>query len=121
MAEPSDATGLVPTLRVRVAGDTVSFDLSVANGGDAPVTLTFATSQRYDFVVVDESGAEVWRWSADRMFGQALSEVALPVRGVLAYHGSWYPKTRGRFRAVARLMSTNHPIRIEAEFEEPAE
>jgi hypothetical protein len=120
MAEPSDATGLVPTLRVHVAGDTVSFDLSVANGGDAPVTLTFATSQRYDFVVVDASGTEVWRWSADRMFTQAISESTVPPGGVVEYHERWRTAAPGAYRVEGRLVSTDHPLELRAEFEVPA-
>jgi len=120
VAEPSDGVELVPTLRVRVVVDTVFFDLVVANGGTEVATLAFGTSQRYDFVVRDESGAEVWRWSADRMFGQAVSEASVPVGGVLEYHESWVTAARGRYRAEARLVSTDHPLALETEFEVPA-
>lgn len=121
MAEPSEVTGLVPTLRVRVVVDTVFFDLVVANAGEAPMTLSFATSQRYDFRVLDETGTEVWRWSADRVFGQALSEESVPAGGVLEYHEMWLTTMRGRFRAGAWLVSTDHPLELQTEFEVPAE
>ncbi len=121
MAEPTDSTALVPTLRVRVVVDTVFFDLVVANAGEAPLTLSFATSQRYDFGVVDESGAEIWRWSTDRMFGQALSEESVPAGGVLEYHEMWLTRSRGRFRAEAWLVSTDHPLELQTDFEVPAE
>lgn len=120
MTEPSNASELVPTLRVRVAGDTVSFDLAVANAGDAPVTLSFATSQRYDFVVRDGSGAEVWRWSADRMFAQARSEESVAAGTVLEYAETWQAPGPGDYRVEARLESSDHPVRLQAEFEVPA-
>jgi len=120
MTQPSRASEPVPTLRVRVAGDTVSFDLTVANAGDTSVTLSFATSQRYDFVVLDASGAEAWRWSADRMFAQALSEEAVSAGGVLEYHETWQASLPGVYRVEARLESTDHPLSLVAEFEVPA-
>jgi len=120
MAEPTSASELVPTLRVRVAGDTVAFDLTVANGGETAVTLTFATSQRYDFVVRDGTGAEVWRWSGERMFAQAMSEEAVPAGGVLEYHEVWRAPSPGGYGVEARLESTDHPVVLQAEFEVPA-
>lgn len=42
--------------------------LTVRNGGRIPVELTYATGQRFDFVVRDESGIELLRWSDGRAF-----------------------------------------------------
>jgi hypothetical protein len=120
MAEPTAASELVPTLRVRVVGDTVTFDLTVANGGEAPVTLSFATSQRYDFVVRDGAGAEVWRWSSERMFTQAMSAETVPVGGMLEYHETWQAPSPGEYGVEGRLESTDHPVELRVEFEVPA-
>jgi hypothetical protein len=120
MTEPAGAGALVPTLRVRVAGDSVSFDLAVANGAESAVVLSFATSQRYDFVVRDAAGAEVWRWSADRMFTQVLSEETVPAGGLLEYHGTWRADSPGSYRVEARLESSDHPLSLLAEIEVPA-
>ena len=116
----SPAAGLVPTLRVRVSRDTVALALTVANPGRAGVRLSFGTAQRYDFVVLDESGVEVWRWSAERMFGQVAGEEEVPSGGVLEYHEAWVARTAGRYRVVARLESSDHPLELESEFEVPA-
>jgi hypothetical protein len=121
MTESPDTVALVPTLRVRVAGDTVTLDFRVANGGGSPVKLTYGTSQRYDFVVVDEAGAEVWRWSAERMFAQAVTEETLAAGAAVEYREVWVAPKRGRYRAVASLVSLDHGIGLETEFEVPAE
>ena len=119
MADPSAGAPLVPMLRVRVSGDTVALDLAVANPDAAAVQVTFSSSQRYDFVVLDESGTEVWRWSADRMFSQALSEEEVPAGAVLEYHEVWPEAVAGTFRVVASFESTNHPLELTAEFVVP--
>lgn len=117
MAESPDVPPLVPTLRVRVAGDTVTLELTVANGGREPVVLTYGTSQRYDFAVRDAAGAEVWRWSADRMFAQSVTEEAVPAGGTVEYREVWVAAGRGVYRVVASLTATDHPVELEAEFE----
>jgi len=111
---------LVPTLRVRVSGDTVALALTVANAGREGVRLSFGTAQRYDFAVRNEAGVEVWRWSAERMFGQVAGEEEVPSGGVLEYHEAWVARAAGRYRVVARLESSDHPLELESEFEVPA-
>lgn len=69
-----------PRLIVRAAadrqhyrqGDTAALAM-VATPREESAAASFRTSQRFDFVVSAE-GREVWRWSADRMFLQALGE-----------------------------------------------
>jgi hypothetical protein len=51
--------------------------LQVFNYSQIPVTFNFRTSQRYDFIIYNSKGAEVWRWSADKMFLQVLGELTL--------------------------------------------
>lgn len=75
------------------SGEPVVWDLRVRNGGDEPATLTFSSGKDGD-VVLRRGGEEVYRWSAGRLFTQAvrkevigpgeertyrLEEAALPV------------------------------------------
>jgi len=77
---PSATAGAVLSLsadkKSYLVGVPVMLTLSVSNAGRAPVTLDFATSQKYDFVV-RRSGQTVWRWAAGRMFTQALTNLTL--------------------------------------------
>jgi hypothetical protein len=77
------ATGMVmsaDSLRLAVStdkqaygfGEPIELVLKLTNHSSQPVTLEFPSSQRYDFVIADSSGATVWSWSANRMFAQMI-------------------------------------------------
>lgn len=109
---------LVPSLSVRVIGDSVELTLRVTNGGNSEVELEYATSQRYDFVVRGETGAEVWRWSAEQMFAEMLGREELSVGGTLEYREVWDAGgRRGRFRAEGMLVTMSAAVSLETEFE----
>jgi hypothetical protein len=88
------AAGDLAELTVRVAtgkasymaGESIGLTLGVRNPTDVPVTLRFATGQRYDFVIESAAGAAVWRWSADRAFTQGLGEQIVPPGWELDYN-----------------------------------
>ncbi len=110
-------SSLVPSFVVRVVGDSVEMVLRVANGGTSPVALHFRSAQRYDFAVRDGTGAEVWRWSADQMFGQVVGQEEVAPAAVLEYRAVWSPgDRRGMLRAASRVTS-DPPIDLETEFE----
>jgi hypothetical protein len=67
------------------AGEPIAFTLTVTNAGGRPQALAFATAQRFDLVVRDRSGREVWRWSVGQMFAQVLGQETIPPGGVLTY------------------------------------
>lgn len=102
-----------PTLRVTLTtdkpvyapGEPIRIVFEVANHTAAPVTLDFASAQRFDLAIADESGAEVWRWSAGRMFAQMLGQEVLgPETGRLSYEATFAGALGpGRYRIEARL------------------
>ena len=104
-------------LFVRANGAEISLALLVVNNTKKTVELTFPSGQTHDFVVVDSSGREVWRWARGRMFTQTLRnkllgggetlEVEERVRDTLP---------PGRYTARAVLKSTNYPMEQQAEF-----
>ena len=57
-------------------GHRVTWSLNVANRGKEAVTLRFPSGKDGD-VVLHQGGREVYRWSANRLFSQALREVPL--------------------------------------------
>ncbi|MBI3678857.1 MAG: hypothetical protein HY235_00375 [Acidobacteria bacterium] len=71
-----------------------------------PLRLVFPSSQQFDIVVLNEKGAEVYRWSSGRFFIQALTGVT--VEGEKNWAGN-VPLTglpEGRYRVEAWLTTT---------------
>lgn len=105
-------------LDVRHEGTAIQFALQVANTGKKSIELTFPSGQTHDFVIVDSLGKELWRWSAGRLFTQALQNKMLSRGETLSMTESWNAPTLkpGRYTAVATLKSENYPITERAEF-----
>ena len=98
----------------------VTLTFHVTNNSDKHLELLFPSGQTHDFVVLDSAGRAVWRWSADRMFTQALQNQLLESGETTTFDGRWEPGAlRGRFTAVATLKSENHPIESRVEFSLP--
>ncbi|MBS3909465.1 MAG: hypothetical protein KGZ93_07545 [Actinobacteria bacterium] len=70
-------------------GEDLAMTVSVTNTAKEPRELSFRSSQRYDFRVVDANGDEVWRWSEGRMFAQVLEDVVLQSARKTEYSESW--------------------------------
>jgi len=109
---------LSSSLDVRIAGG-VRFDFRVANAGRGKVEVRFPNGQTHDIAVLDSLGQEVWRWSAGRLFTQALQNRVLHTNDTLAFDERWSAAPPGRYVAVATLASRNFPIEQRAEFVVP--
>lgn len=112
---------LITSLSVET-GDTVRLTLQVTNPSTAPVAVTFSSGQSYDFVVRPAgAGAEVWRWSADMGFTQALRTLTLGPGETWTFTERWTPPPglRGEFAAIARLTSSDRPVERTATFRLP--
>lgn len=95
----------------------VRFALHVINRADKKVELLFPSGQTHDFVVRDEAGREVWRWSEGRMYTQAVQSRLLDGEESATYEETWSPGAhRGRFSVAAELRSSNHVVQQVAEF-----
>ena len=120
-----DAAGgsepLVVTLQTDAAADSVRFTLQVTNASAQAVTLRFSSGQSYDFSVRD-GATEVWRWSGEMMFTQALRAETLAPGETRSWSEVWRPAAalRGRtLTATARLASTSHPAERTQSFRLP--
>ena len=114
-----DEPSLVSSLDVSVQ-DGVTLALHVTNNGGKRVELQFPSGQTHDFVILDASGREVWRWSADRLFTQALQNKVLESREGTAFEERWDAAGRhGTFTAIAKLTSSNYPLESRLEFTLP--
>lgn len=68
-------------------GEPVVLFLTIA--ASEPTTLYYRTSQRFDFMVADADGEQLWRWSADRAFLQVLGQEELEPGMEFAYQEVW--------------------------------
>lgn len=110
------ADDLAMSLEAQVGDTAVHFRLHATNTSDAPVVLEFASGQRFDFIVRDAGGSEVWRWSEDRMFTQALGQESIPPGETVTFDGTWPTQGRtGTYEAVGRI-TTRPPLEQEATF-----
>ncbi|HEX6575709.1 MAG TPA: BsuPI-related putative proteinase inhibitor [Gemmatimonadaceae bacterium] len=100
------------------AGTVVEFKLDVTNNTTKMVELRFPNGKTHDFVVQDESGTEVWRWSKSRMFTQGMQNKLIKAKDVATFSEGWdASKHRGKFTATAILFSDNHPVEETLQFE----
>lgn len=58
-------------------GEPVIMTLKIFNYTEEDIFFHFNTSQRYDFIIEDKKGNEIWRWSKDMMFAMVLGEETL--------------------------------------------
>lgn len=71
------------------SGEAVRVTLVVRNTGASPVGLTFTSGQRAEFIVRRPRGDEVWRWSHDKAFTQAIQTLALRPQEPLTIAETW--------------------------------
>jgi hypothetical protein len=97
------------------AGAPVALTLTVTNGSRSPVTLEFSSGQKVDFEV-RRGGQAVWRWSADRMFTQALTSLTLAPGERKVFTETWkqqdnngQPVPAGSYEAIATLTTMKKP------------
>jgi len=96
-------------------GELIVMTLRIFNYTKEDIAFYFTTSQRYDFIIEDEKGNEIWRWSEDKMFTMVLGEEVLgPTNPEVIYTAEYrgklssgYYKITGIFVVQDRPMSGN--------------
>lgn len=112
-----DDPRLASRFEIKVQRDGVEFDLNVVNEAKKHIELAFPNGQTHEFVVVDSVGREIWRWSATRLFTQALQNKLLSPGEAMRVSEHWdHPARHGKYTAIATLNSTNYPIQERADF-----
>lgn len=112
---------LLPSVHVTTGNDSVEFVLQVTNTTGSEVDVTFTSGQSFDFVVFDAAGEEVWRWSADQMFTQAMREEEIEAGETVTYSAIWVPApgTSGEFEVLGTLTAQNREVGQRTEFRVP--
>jgi len=101
-------------------GELIMMTFKIFNYTEEDIVFHFNTSQRYDFIIEDEEGKEIWCWSEGRMFAMMLGEETLgPTNPEIIYAteykgklGSGYYKVTGILVAKDRPMSGNIIIMV---------
>jgi hypothetical protein len=105
---------LAASLNAEVVGDTVNLALRVTNPTDEAVELTFPSGQSFDFVVTRQ-GRELWRWSEDRMFTQAIRYERIEPGETRVYESAWVPPPGVEGELAVRGFLTARDQRLEQE------
>ncbi len=105
LAGPALEVSVTTDKPVYAPGEPIRIVFEAVNETDSAATLAFASAQRFDMAIADESGTEVWRWSAGRMFAQMLGQEVLgPEIGRLSYEATFTGALGpGRYRVEAWL------------------
>jgi hypothetical protein len=101
-------------------GEPIKMTLKIFNYTEEDIAFQFNTSQRYDFIIEDEEGNEIWRWSEGRIFAQMLGEEILgPSNPEVIYTAEYkdrlslgYYKITGIFIAQEKPMSGSIVIEV---------
>jgi len=93
-------------------GELIIMTLKFFNYTEEDVTFHFNTSQRYDFIIEDEEGSEIWRWSQDMMFAMVLGEETLgPTNTEIIYTAECRDKlTPGYYKVTGILVAQDRPM-----------
>jgi hypothetical protein len=111
---------IASSLEVGIATGEVRLVLHVSNTTERVLEFTFPTSQRYDFVVENLTGQEVWRWSADRSFLQVVTDARLEPGETWTMEAVWSTEREaGTYVATGRLTAMDRQVEQRAEFELP--
>ena len=97
-------------------GDGVTFSFSIVNAGDTPIELTFRDACRVDFAVSDADGRDIWRYSDDKSFDQALATADLQPGETASFDAEWPDPTPGDYTAEARLRVLERDVRARTPF-----
>jgi hypothetical protein len=89
----------------------------VTNTTEGPLDLTFPTGQSFDFVVSD-GGREIWRWSAEQMFTQAIRHEQLGPGETQRHEATWEPPpgVEGELLVRGVLTASDHAVEQSARF-----
>lgn len=96
-------------------GGTVRFRYTVENTGEDPVELTFRDGGQADCAVFEDD-EEVWRWSAGRMFTQAIAHETLAPGDTREFGFEWETTDTGTYTARAELRAQEETCVTETSF-----
>ena len=93
-------------------GESIKMTLKIFNYTQEDIVFHFNTSQRYDFIIENEEGNEVWRWSKDRMFAMMLGEEVIgPHNPEVIYTAEYRDKfSLGYYKIIGVFVAQDRPM-----------
>jgi len=95
-----------------IQNETINFNVAVTNNGSADATIDFNSSLQFDFYVASSS-LQVWRWSDDKDFTQALTTLNIAAGEMVEFSQPWDQLlsnseilTSGDYRAFGVMVNT---------------
>ncbi|MCM3595268.1 BsuPI-related putative proteinase inhibitor [Metabacillus idriensis] len=99
--EAEEVSGDVETKGVQLSVEAkeddgiVQINMTVKNHTDKEKNFEFSSGQKYEIIITDPNGAEVYKYSKGRMFTQALQYLTLPPGESQTYQETWDMKSAG--------------------------
>lgn len=84
------------TVDVKESGENVQFEMTLKNNTEEEKNFEFRSGQKYDIIVLDKNGAEVYKYSKGRMFTQAIQYVNLLPGKSQTWQETWDLKSNGK-------------------------
>ena len=93
-------------------GEPIMMTLKIFNYTEEDIVFHFNSSQRYDFIIEDEEGNEIWRWSKDMMFAMVLGEENLgPNNPEVTYTAEYKDRlSPGYYRVTGYFVAQDKPM-----------
>ncbi|WEG12298.1 BsuPI-related putative proteinase inhibitor [Pullulanibacillus sp. KACC 23026] len=107
---------LNPILTVDQVGQTCRFSFTVRNQTEKPLSLTFNTTQRFDYLIKDESGQKKEQFSDSHLFGQMVSTLTLKPDESLHYKGTLPKLEPGHYQITFWLSDDHYKSKIQQNF-----
>lgn len=113
-ARPELQVELTTDKTVYRSGEPIEVTVKVSNHSH-DTALQFASSQRYDFQVIDPTGATQWTWSADRSFLQVLGSEGLRNGQSIEYREQIPAQlTPGKYQVTGMITTMGRPLQASA-------
>ncbi|WP_191562339.1 BsuPI-related putative proteinase inhibitor [Metabacillus idriensis] len=84
------------TVDVKESGENVQFEMTLKNNTEEEKNFEFRSGQKYDIIVLDKNGAEVYKYSKGRMFTQAIQYLNLLPGKSQTWQETWDLKSNGK-------------------------
>lgn len=83
------------TVDAKESQENIQFEITLKNNTDEEKNFEFRSGQKYDIIVHDKNGAEVYKYSKGRMFTQAIQYVNLLPLKSQTWQETWDLKSNG--------------------------